>query len=201
MRRRRAMRWPPGRHPCRADRWRPSATSSFVRSASPSRCSARRRTATATTGRRRRKCRRRSPMAYTSVTTSAICACTSCASFQATDSYGDDWKEAQEVQAQIADVVTEVYAIESAIARAEKMTTRGDGRASLAADAARVYTDEAASRIAAAVRQVATALTARGVDSAYGPSVQRLAIHCGVDAIMLRRRIADAVIETGKHPF
>jgi len=120
---------------------------------------------------------------------------------QATDSYGDDWKEAQEVQAQIADVVTEVYAIESAIARAEKMTTRGDGRASLAADAARVYTDEAASRIAAAVRQVATALTARGVDSAYGPSVQRLAIHCGVDAIMLRRRIADAVIETGKHPF
>jgi alkylation response protein AidB-like acyl-CoA dehydrogenase len=120
---------------------------------------------------------------------------------QATESYGDDWKEAQEVQAQIADVVTEVYAIESAIARAEKMATRDDGRASLAADAARVYTEEAASRIAAAARQVATALLARGVDSAYGPSVQRLAIHCGVDAIALRRRIADAVIQTGGHPF
>src|SRR5437899_3748449 len=60
---------------------------------------------------------------------------------QASEGYGADWKEAQEVQAQIADVVTEVYAIESAIARAEKMTTRGDGRASLAADAAPAYTE------------------------------------------------------------
>ena len=38
--------------------------------------------------------------------------------------------------AQIADVVIETYAIESAIARAEKMAARGDGRAALAADIA-----------------------------------------------------------------
>ena len=51
----------------------------------------------------------------------------------------DGFKDAQEVQAQIADIIIEVYAIESGLARAERMATQGDGRASLAADAARVY--------------------------------------------------------------
>ena len=120
---------------------------------------------------------------------------------QAAETYADELKEAQEVQAQVADVVIEVYAIESAIARAEKMAAHGHAAASLAADAARVYADEAAMRIAAAARQVAAALTARGVGSAFGAGVQRLAMHAGVDAIALRRRIADAVIETGRHPF
>src|SRR5207244_4292494 len=40
---------------------------------------------------------------------------------QATAAFGDEFKTAQEVQAQIADIVIEAYAIESALARAEKM--------------------------------------------------------------------------------
>ena len=120
---------------------------------------------------------------------------------QASAMYADGFKDAQEVQAQIADVVIEAYAIESAIARAEKMALRGDARASLAADAARIYTDEAAGRIAAAARQVANTLLARGVDTAFAINLQRLTVHSGVDAITLRRRMADAVIEAGKHPF
>src|SRR5689334_21996732 len=120
---------------------------------------------------------------------------------QSVATFADAFKDAQEVQAQIADIVIEVYAIESAIARAEKMATRGDARASLAADAARVYADEASARIAAAAGQVAQALLARGVDSSFAINVQRLTTHAGVDAIALRRRIADAVIDWGKHPF
>src|SRR5579871_50704 len=120
---------------------------------------------------------------------------------QAATTYGDALKDAQEVQAQIADLVIEVYAIESAVARAEKMASRGDSRATLAADAARVYADEAAGRIAQAAKQAVNALTARGVDNAFAMNVQRLTIHSGVDAIALRRKIADVVIETGKHPF
>ena len=120
---------------------------------------------------------------------------------QSAVTFGDGFKDAQEVQAQVADVVIEVYAIESAIARAEKMAQRGDARASLAADAARVYADEASGRIAHAARQVVNALATRGVDNAFGINIQRLTIHSGVDAIALRRKIADVVIETGKHPF
>ena len=74
------------------------------------------------------------------------------------------FKDAQEVQAQIADIIIEVYAIESGLARAEQHGVAGDGRASLAADAARVYDGDAADRIAAAAKQVVAALTARGAE-------------------------------------
>ena len=119
----------------------------------------------------------------------------------ASANYGTEFKEAQEVQAQIADVVIEVFAIESGIARAEKMASRGDGRAALAADVARVYTSDAADRISAASKQVVAALTARGGDVSLAATAQRLSAHSGVDPIAARRRIADAVIEAGKHPF
>ncbi|HZP48046.1 MAG TPA: acyl-CoA dehydrogenase family protein [Vicinamibacterales bacterium] len=120
---------------------------------------------------------------------------------QSASSFADGFKEAQEVQAQIADVVIEVYAIESAVARAEKMALRGDARASLAEDAARVYAEDASGRIAQAAKQVVNALAGRGVDNAFGVNVQRLTVHAGVDAIALRRRLADAVIDAGRHPF
>jgi alkylation response protein AidB-like acyl-CoA dehydrogenase len=119
----------------------------------------------------------------------------------ASAAYGDGLKEEQEVLAQIADVIIETYASESAIARAEKMTARGDGGAGLATDIARVYANDAADRVAAASRQVVAALGARGADPSLGAAVQRLAAHAGVDAIGVRRRIADAVIDAGKYPL
>jgi alkylation response protein AidB-like acyl-CoA dehydrogenase len=119
----------------------------------------------------------------------------------ASAAYGDGLKEEQEVLAQIADVIIETYASESAIARAEKMTARGDGGAGLATDIAQVYANDTADRVAAASRQVVAALGARGVDSSLAAGVQRLAASTGVDAIAVRRRIADAVIEAGKYPL
>jgi alkylation response protein AidB-like acyl-CoA dehydrogenase len=119
----------------------------------------------------------------------------------ASAAYGDTLKDEQEVLAQIADVVIETYATESAIARAEKMASSGDGRASLAADIAAVYTNDAADRVAAASRAVVAALSARSADSALGAGVLRLAAYAGIDAIAARRRIADAVIEAGRYPL
>ena len=119
----------------------------------------------------------------------------------ASAAYGDGLKEEQEVLAQIADVIIETYASESAIARAEKMTARGDRGAGLATDIAQVYANDAADRVSAASRQVVAALGARGADPSLAGAVQRLAAHAGVDAIAVRRRIADAVIEAGKYPL
>jgi len=119
----------------------------------------------------------------------------------ATAAYGDGFKDAQEVQAQIADIVIEAYAIDSGIARAEKMAARTDSRAALAADAVRVYTSDAADKIAGAARQVVAALGAAGVDAAVGKSALGLVRQDPVDAISARRRIADAVVQSGKHPF
>jgi hypothetical protein len=98
-------------------------------------------------------------------------------------------------------VIIETYAGESAIVRAEKMAARGDGRAALAIDIAKVYTNDAADKVAAASRQVVATLTARGADDALACGVQRLVAYGGIDAIAARRRIADAVIEAGKYPL
>jgi alkylation response protein AidB-like acyl-CoA dehydrogenase len=119
----------------------------------------------------------------------------------ASAAYGDGLKDEQEVLAQIADVIIEAYATESAIARAEKMASTGDGRASLAADIAAVYTNDASDRVVAASRQVVAALHARSGDGALGAGVQTLAAYAGIDAIQARRRIANAVIEAGRYPL
>jgi alkylation response protein AidB-like acyl-CoA dehydrogenase len=119
---------------------------------------------------------------------------------QAADSYGDAFKEAQEVQAEIADILIEVYAAESAVARAEKLAA--DHRAALAADLVRVFVDGSVGRILQATKQVVAALAGRGgvvgdlVDYAH-----RLAPCPGVDTIAARRRIADAVIAAERFPF
>jgi alkylation response protein AidB-like acyl-CoA dehydrogenase len=120
---------------------------------------------------------------------------------QASSVYGDALKEAQEVQGQIADIVIEAYAAESGLARAEKMASRGDRQATLAADAVRVYASDAADKIAAAAKQATAALEAAGADSGLGMAAQRLAAHPAVDVIAARRRIADAVIENGRYIF
>jgi alkylation response protein AidB-like acyl-CoA dehydrogenase len=120
---------------------------------------------------------------------------------QASAAYGERFREAQEVQAHIADVVIEVYAIESGLARAEKMAMRGDARAPLAVDAVRVYTSDASDSISAAARQAVAALASQGVDQGFGTAVLALTRLDPVDTMAARRRVADAAIEANKHPF
>jgi alkylation response protein AidB-like acyl-CoA dehydrogenase len=120
---------------------------------------------------------------------------------QAAATYASELKDAQEVQAQIADVIIEVFAIESGLARAEKMAEQGHSRAELAADVVRVYVSEAADRIASAAKQVVAALSAPSGDPSLAARVEPLTRHAALDTIAVRRRIADAVIEAGKHPF
>jgi alkylation response protein AidB-like acyl-CoA dehydrogenase len=112
---------------------------------------------------------------------------------------GDRLKDEQEVLGHIADVIIETYAAESGIARAEKMQARGDGRAPIALDIARVYASDAADRVAVAARPVVAALAARGVDSSLAAIVPRFAADAAVDVIAARRRIADSVIEAGRY--
>jgi hypothetical protein len=105
------------------------------------------------------------------------------------------------VLAAIADVVIETYAIESGLARAEKIRMRSDNRADLAADIVRAYASDAADKVAAAAKLALAALTARGLDAGVTAAAQRLAAYTPVDVIAARRRIADVVIAAGKYPL
>src|SRR5262249_17410921 len=118
---------------------------------------------------------------------------------QASATCGDALKHEQEVQAQIADIVIETYATESAIARAEKMHQRGDVRAPIALDIVRVYAKGAADGVTAGAKRVVAALAARGAGDSLACGVQKLVAQPPIDAIAARRRIADAVIEAGKY--
>ncbi len=111
-------------------------------------------------------------------------------------------KEEQELQAHVADIVIEVYALESALARTEKMiAARGAAQCSVATDIARVYASDAADRMAHSGKQLQATLAARNGEPPFAPMVHALANHNEIDTIAARRRISDAVLEAGRYPF
>jgi hypothetical protein len=115
--------------------------------------------------------------------------------------YREDVRDQQELLGNIADVVIEAYAVESAAARAEKLrAARGADAADPALDSVRVYVTDAIDRVVHAARQVTRALGAERSRS-MRTLIARLSEFDGVDTIAARRRIADAVIVAGKHPY
>jgi alkylation response protein AidB-like acyl-CoA dehydrogenase len=115
--------------------------------------------------------------------------------------FREEVREQQEILGHIADVVIEAYAIESAAARAEKLrANRGADTADPALDSVRVYVTDAADRVVHSARQVTRALGAERSRSMRAV-ITRLAEFDGVDTVAARRRIADAVIAAGKHPY
>jgi alkylation response protein AidB-like acyl-CoA dehydrogenase len=116
----------------------------------------------------------------------------------AAKAFGDSVKEEQEVLADIADVVIEVYAIESTLARTEKLhAARGGEAAAVALDIARVYTADAADRIAGSAKQVLRRLPSRADRDRLAPFIS----FAGVDGVAARRRISDAIVVAAKHPY
>ncbi len=119
---------------------------------------------------------------------------------EASAAFGNTVKDEQELLAHVSNIVIDVYAIESGLARAEKIVARGGELAPLAVDAVRVFASDAADRMAHAAKQVARALAGRSSGGA-AELIAAVAAHPGVDTVGARRRIADAVIRGGRHPF
>jgi alkylation response protein AidB-like acyl-CoA dehydrogenase len=115
----------------------------------------------------------------------------------AAGAYGPQIREQQEILAHIADVIIEVYAMDSGLARAEKLQRRGaPGReVATAIDMMRVFVADASDRIVHAGKQVQRALAGAGA-TAEGAAglLASLAAAPGLDTIAARRRISDEVI-------
>jgi alkylation response protein AidB-like acyl-CoA dehydrogenase len=131
---------------------------------------------------------------------------------EASSAYGELLKEEQEVLADIADVVIEVYAVESTLARAEKLyAARGAEGAAAAVDICGVFVTDAADRITRSTKQITRALSGHMIrhdreaphahGTVVGDLVAPIASFAGVDGVAARRRISDAVVAGGKHPF
>lgn len=110
--------------------------------------------------------------------------------------YGDGARNEQEVIAHIADMVMDVYAMESALLRTQRiLTDRGIVNIRVQADITRVFARDAASRVERAARAIASEIE----DEKFAAAIDALVHRYPMKAIAARRRIADAVIQAERY--
>ena len=118
---------------------------------------------------------------------------------RAKSTYADKLSNEQEILGHIADMTIEIYAVESAILRAEKLSTKNnEAKNAIAADMTRSYASDAADRIEHSAKQVAAALSE---SEDVFERVQKLTGFKTYNTVAARRRIADSVIEAGRYYF
>ena len=118
---------------------------------------------------------------------------------QAIAKYGKDFGKEQEVVSRLADMAIEVYALESAMLRSEKIAARGGSYAEVAADIVRVFACDSADRLFHAAKNALSA-----IEPNAGASIEKvhtLLHHAPLDTVAARRRIAAAIIEVGRYPL
>jgi alkylation response protein AidB-like acyl-CoA dehydrogenase len=118
----------------------------------------------------------------------------------------------QEIVAALADIVIEMYAMESALLRAQKQSQKSEGaRGGIASDislstspmtaAARVLLHDSADRIESCARTVLSATAEGDTLRTQLAVLRRFAKREPVDTIALRRVVADAVESANRYPF
>jgi alkylation response protein AidB-like acyl-CoA dehydrogenase len=117
---------------------------------------------------------------------------------QIAHAYGDAARNEQEMLALASDMVMDVYAMESALLRTQKLMPKSGKEAALVqSDITRVFIREAMTRVERAARLVA-AETASG-DKDSTPLIEELIHRAPIQMTVARRRIADACIAAGKY--
>jgi len=120
----------------------------------------------------------------------------------ASQRYMMELAEQQEVMAALADVIIEVFAMDSALLRTLKLIQKqGESASALAVAMTQVYLSEAMARIEVAARKVLAA-AAEGDNLRIQTAIlRRLVKHEPTNTIALRQQIAVKVIEAGKYVF
>jgi hypothetical protein len=119
----------------------------------------------------------------------------------AVEKFLDKIADRQEIVASLSNIVMDVYAIESSLRRAQKAAARGGQAAGLMAEATRAFTYDAMDRIEKEARTALAATSDGDTLVTQLAALRRLAKHAPVDAIAIRRRVADAVLAQNRYPF
>lgn len=113
---------------------------------------------------------------------------------QAVQTYGLALEEEQEVLARLSDMMIRLYAMESALLRAEKIAGRaGAERGELAARMACVYAHESFAHIESCAKQAIAAMASGDLLALQLSVLRKWTRHTPVDTIGLKRQIADKV--------
>lgn len=118
----------------------------------------------------------------------------------ATQRYMAAISEEQEIMGAIADMVIEVYAMESAILRAEKIVVgKGSAGSEISVAMARIYAAGAMEKIELCARKVIAAVAEGDMARTQFTILRRLAKHDPADTIALRRQVAQHIVKAGKY--
>jgi alkylation response protein AidB-like acyl-CoA dehydrogenase len=118
----------------------------------------------------------------------------------ATQKFNTALGEEQEVMGALADMITEVFTMESAILRAEKIAAKSPaGSPPIAVTMARLYAAKAMDIVEMAARKVIAAVAEGDMLRTQMAILRRLAKHDPTDTIALRREAAAHVVKAGKY--
>ncbi len=118
----------------------------------------------------------------------------------ASQKYMQALADQQEIMGALADSISEVFAIESCILRAEKLrANRGDAAAHQAIAMTRYYAAHAAEKVESAARKVIAAAAEGDMLRTQMAILRRLSKHEPADAIGIGRQIARHVVEAGRY--
>lgn len=120
----------------------------------------------------------------------------------AVQKYMEKLADEQEIAAALSDTVMEIYAMESALLRTEKLLARkGADGAALAVAATQVFVADALDRVEKHARTVLAASATGDTLRTELALLRRLLKREPVDAVALRRRVARAALEANRYPL
>ena len=119
----------------------------------------------------------------------------------ASQKYLNALADQQEIMAALADMVLEIYALDSAIARARKLSVGNAPQAQLARQMTQLYAAGSWPIVENAARQVIAAVAEGDALRTQLAILRRLAKHEPANAFALSRAVAQAAVAQGKYPL
>ena len=120
----------------------------------------------------------------------------------AAQKFGAKLDREQEVLAKIADMVIEIFAMESGLLRTSKIILNdGEDKAEYQIAAVKIYVDEMIPRIESWAKQIVSYVEEGDMLRTQLAGVKKLARYQPVDAVTLKREIADRIIGLESYPF
>ena len=108
----------------------------------------------------------------------------------------------QEVLGKVADIIIEIFAMESGLLRTLKIIDKeGEEKAKYQIDAVKVYVDEAIPKIEGWAKQVIAYVEEGDMLRTQLAGIKKLARYQPIDAVSLKREIADRIIDLEAYPF
>jgi hypothetical protein len=110
--------------------------------------------------------------------------------------------EEQEVLLGAANIIMDVYSMESAILRAQKMAAaQGPEAASLHLDMVRVFCNDAVERVEAEAKNTLAAVAEGDELRTLLAALKRFTKHTPENTVAARRRVADAMVKANRYVF